>query len=137
MGTPDNQKFRHHWDKVIHKFSKVVERYPESPQAYKAVFTMDRLYEGMKGIYNHVKDLDQALRYYIIVSLDFSPGTLTDDAMFEAAKIYRDKKDFSSAASILKMIFEKYPNAHECHQGCQFFYQKIFYEDIDLYFLID
>ena len=107
MESPDKQKFRHHWDKVIHKFSKVVERYPESPQAYKAVFTMARLYEGLNGISKNVKDLDQALHYYKKVSHDFSPGTLTDDALFESAEIYRDKKDFSSAARILKTIFEK------------------------------
>ena len=124
MGSPDKQKFRHHWNKVIHKFSKVVERYPQSPQAYKAVFTMARLYKGLNGISRNVKDLDQALRYYKKVSHDFSPGTLTDDAMFESAKIYRDKKDFSSAASILKMIFEKYPNGDQAKEA-RLQYQKL------------
>jgi len=110
MGSPDKQKFRHHWDKVIHKFSQVVERYPKSPEAYKAVFTLARLYEGLNGISKNAKDLDQALHYYKKVSHDFSPGTLTDDALFESAEIYRDKKDFSSAARILKTIYERYPD---------------------------
>jgi len=109
MGSPDKQKFRHHWDKVIHKFSQVVERYPKSTEAYKAVFTVARLYEGLNKISKNAKDLDQALHYYKKVSHDFSPGTLTDDALFESAEIYRDKKDFSSAARILKTIYEKYP----------------------------
>ena len=124
MGSPDKQKFRHHWDKVIHKFSKVVERYPESPQAYKAVFTMARLYEGLNGISKNVKDLDQALHYYKKVSHDFSPGTLTDDALFESAEIYRDKKDFSSAARILKTIFEKYPDGDQTKKA-RLQYQKL------------
>ena len=123
MGSPDKQKFRHHWEKVIHKFSKVVERYPESPQAYKAVFTIARLYKGLNGISRNVKDLDQALHYYKKVSHDFSPGTLTDDALFESAEIYRGKKNFSSAASILKIIFEKYPDGDQAKKA-RLQYQK-------------
>ncbi len=124
MGSPDKQKFRHHWEKVIHKFSKVVERYPESPQAYKAVFTIARLYKGLNGISRNVKDLDQALHYYKKVSHDFSPGTLTDDALFESAEIYRGKKNFSSAASILKIIFEKYPDGDQAKKA-RLQYQKL------------
>jgi N-acetylmuramoyl-L-alanine amidase len=123
-GSPDKQKFRHHWENVIQKFEKVAERYPKSPQAYKAVFTMARLYQGLNGISKNAKDLDHALHYYKKVSLDFSKGTLTDDALFESAEIYRDKKDFSSAAGILKTIFEKYPNGDQAGKARQE-YQKL------------
>ena len=123
-GSPDKQQFRHHWEKVIQKFSKVVERYPKSPQAYKAVFTMARLYEGLNGVSKNSKDLGQALRYYKKVSSDFSKGTLTDDALFESAEIYRDKNDFSSAADILKSIFEKYPRGDQAKKA-RLEYQKL------------
>ena len=106
-GSPNKQQFRHYWEKVIQQFSKVVERHPKSPQAYKAVFTMASLYEGLNRVSKNSKDLGQALGYYEKVSSDFSKGTLTDDALFESAEIYRDKNDFSSAADILKSIFEK------------------------------
>lgn len=111
--SPDKQKFRHNWEKVIQKFSKVVKRHPKSPQAYKAVFTMARLYQGLNGISKNAKDLDQALHHYEKVSRDFSRGSLTDDALFESAEIYRDKKDFFSATRILKTIFEKYPEGDQ------------------------
>lgn len=123
-GSPDQQQFRHHWEKVIQQFSKVVERHPKSPQAYKAVFTMARLYQGLNGVSKNSKDLDQALRYYKKVSRDFSKGTLTDDALFESAEIYRDKKDFSSAAGILKTIFEKYPRGDQAKKA-RLEYQKL------------
>lgn len=111
--SPDKQKFRHHWEKVIQQFSKVVKRHPKSPQAYKAVFTMARLYQGLNGISKNAKDLDQALHHFEKVSRDFSRGSLTDDALFESAEIYRDKKDFSSATRIFKTIFEKYPEGDQ------------------------
>jgi N-acetylmuramoyl-L-alanine amidase len=117
--SPDKQKFRHHWERVIHNFSKVVERYPKSAQAYKAVFTIARLYEGLNGISKNRKDLDHALHYYKKVSHDFSPGTLTDDALFESAEIYKARKDFSSAADTLKTVFEKYPNGDQANKARQ------------------
>jgi N-acetylmuramoyl-L-alanine amidase len=123
-GSPDKQQFRHHWEKVIQQFSKVVDRHPKSPQAYKAVFTMARLYQGLNGVSKNSKDLDQALRYYKKVSRDFSKGTLTDDALFESAEIYLNKKDFSSAAGILKTIFEKYPSGDQAKKA-RLEYQKL------------
>ncbi len=122
--SPDKQQFRHHWEKVIQQFSKVVERHPKSPQAYKAVFTMARLYQGLNGVSKNSKDLDQALHYYKKVSRDYSKGTLTDDALFESAEIYLDKKDFSSAADILKTIFEKYPSGDQAKKA-RLEYQKL------------
>jgi len=124
MDSPDKKQFRHHWEKVIHKFSQVVERYPKSPQAYKAVFTLARLYEGLNQVSKNAKDLDQALHYYKKVSHDFSPGRLTDDALFDAAEIYRDKKDFSSASGIFKTIFEKYPGGDQAKKA-RLQYQKL------------
>jgi len=78
---------------------------------------MARLYEGLNRVSKNSKDLVQALRYYKKVSSDFSMGTLTDDALFESAEIYRDKNDFSSAADILKSIFEKYPRGDQAKKA--------------------
>jgi N-acetylmuramoyl-L-alanine amidase len=117
--SPDKQKFRHHWENVIQQFFKVVKRYPKSPQAYKAVFTMARLYEGLNGVSKNIKDLDQALHFYKQVSQNFPPGTLTDDALFESAEIYKARKDFSSATGILKTVFEQYPNGDQANKARQ------------------
>ena len=117
IDSADKKKFRHHWEKVINDFSKVAKRYPKSPQAYKAVFTMASLYEGLNKVSKNAKDLERALHYYKKVSKDFSSGTLTDDALFESAKIYRDTKDFSSAAGLFKTVFEKYPNGDQARKA--------------------
>ena len=129
-GSQDKQKFRHHWENTIRSFSKVVENYPKSPQAYKAIFTIAHLYEGLNGVSKNSRDLDQALHYYKKVSNDFSPGTLTDDALFGSAKIYQVKKDFSSAARVLKKIFEQYPNGDQAKKA------RLQYEKLASFLLI-
>ncbi len=122
--SSDKQQFRHHWENVIRKFSKVVQRYPKSPEAYKATFTIARLYQRLNRISKNSSDLDQALHYYKKVSRDFSPGTLTDDALFELAEILRVKKDFSSAAGVFKTIFIKYPKGDQAKEA-RLQYQKL------------
>lgn len=123
-GSADKQQFRHNWEKVIQQFSKVVDRHPKTQQAYKAVYTIARLYQGLSEVSKNSKDRDQALHYYKKVSRDFSKGTLTDDALFESAEIYLGKKDFSSAAGILKTIFEKYPDGDQANKA-RSKYQKL------------
>lgn len=115
--SPDKQQFRHHWENVIQKFSKVVQRYPKSSEAYKATFTMAKLYQRLNGVSKNSKDMDQALHFYKRVSHNFLPGTLTDDALFESAEIYRDRKDFSSATGIFKTIFEKFPKGDQARKA--------------------
>ena len=111
--APEKKKFRHNWERVILEFSKVVKRFPKSQHAYKAVFTMARLYEGLNSISKNSKDLDKALLYYKKVSADFNPGILTDDALFDSAEIYKRKKKNSAAARIFKIIIDKYPNGDQ------------------------
>ncbi len=123
-GSPEKQKLRHHWEYVINKFSTVLERHPKSPQAYKAVFTIASLYEGLNEISKNSKDLDQALHYYKKVSQDYSGGSLTDDALFEAGQIYKDTNNLLSAKEIFKTIFEKYPTGDQAKKA-RSEYQKL------------
>lgn len=124
MKSPEKQKFRHHWENVIRKFSKVMKTHPKSSEAYKAAFTAAKLYKGMNGVSKNSKDLDQALHYYKKVFRDFSSGRLTDDALFESAEIYRNKNELSSAAGIYKTIFEKYPKGDQAKKA-RLQYQKL------------
>ena len=129
--STNKQRYRHHWEKVIKKFSKVVESYPKSRQAYKATFTIARLYQGLNAVSKNIKDLDQALYYYKKVYLDFSGGTLTDDALFESAEIYLGKKDLSSALRALKIILKNYHDGDKVVKA-RLKYQKMVSADLKI-----
>ena len=49
MASDEKQKFRHHWMKTIKMFSKVIDRYPKSNEAYKAEYTTGKLFEDLKS----------------------------------------------------------------------------------------
>jgi N-acetylmuramoyl-L-alanine amidase len=111
--APEKQKFRHHWVKTINMFSKVVDRYPKSNEAYRAEFTIGKLYEGLNAVSKNSKDLDRAAQHYNNVSKKYSSANLSDDALFRVAEIHLLKRDFASASTTFKKIFEKYPQGDQ------------------------
>lgn len=113
--APEKQKFRHNWIKTIKLFSKVVYRYPKSNEAYRAEFTIGKLYDGLNAVSKNPKDLDLAVQYYNSVSEKYSPANLSDDALFRVAEIYFAKRDFASASTTFKKIFEKYPKGDKAN----------------------
>ncbi len=88
-------------------FSKVVDNYPKSNEAYKAEFTKGKLYEGLSAISKNPKDLEKATYHYNKVSTNFSSGNLSDDALFRIAEIYLIKRKLVSASEIFKKIVKK------------------------------
>ena len=111
--APEKQKFRHHWVKTIKMFSKVVDRYPKSNEAYRAEFTIGKLYEGLNAVSKNSKDLDRAAQHYNNVSEKYSSANLSDDALFRVAEIHLLKKRFAQASTTFEKIFKKYPQGDQ------------------------
>ena len=106
--SPEKQKLRHHWMKTIKMFSKVVDDFPKSNEAYRAEFTTGKLYEGLGAISKNPKDLEKAAYHYNKVYMNFASGNLSDDALFRIAEIYLVNRKLSPASEILKKIINKY-----------------------------
>jgi N-acetylmuramoyl-L-alanine amidase len=111
--APEKQKFRHHWVKTIKMFSKVVDRYPKSNEAYRAEFTIGKLYEGLNAVSKNSKDLDRAAQHYNNVSEKYSSANLSDDALFRVAEIHLLKRRFAQASTTFEKIFKKYPQGDQ------------------------
>ena len=111
--APEKQKFRHHWVKTIKMFSKVVDRYPKSNEAYRAEFTIGKLYEGLNVVSKNSKDLDRAAQHYNNVSEKYSSANLSDDALFRVAEIHLLKRRFAQASTTFEKIFKKYPQGDQ------------------------
>lgn len=119
MASDEKQKFRHHWMKTIKMFSRVVDRYPKSNEAYRAEYTTGKLFEGLNAVSKNAKDLDQAVHHYNNVSANYAPANLTDDALFRIAEIYLARRNFVSASESFKKIADKYPEGDQAKKARQ------------------
>ncbi len=104
-------RYRRYWIRVINRFRRVYLRYPESPEAPKALIWTARLYRNLYGYSHNRHDLEEALKRYRMLWEHYPRSPLADDALFEAAQIYRDLlKDPVTARRLETLILERYPS---------------------------
>ncbi|MFQ5449165.1 MAG: N-acetylmuramoyl-L-alanine amidase [Nitrospinaceae bacterium] len=104
---------RDQWAKVINRFMAVYETYPTSPQAYKALFTVARLFDKLYPISHFSQDRERALHFYYKVTSEFRDGRLTDDALFYQGEIFLGQKNYDFAMSAFEHIVRVYPQGDQ------------------------
>ena len=118
--SKENRAYRHQWLACINKFITVYERYPKSPQAYNALFTVARLFHQLYGVAKNSADRDKAGHFYYKVISEFKDGRLTDDALLYQGKIFFDIKDYSAAISSFEKILLEYPQGDQALKAKKF-----------------
>ncbi len=109
----EKQDNRNEWLSCIEQFKNVYETYPRTPEGYKAVYTLARLYHHL---YRHMgvsEDSEEALRYYQKTVSEYTYRKLDDDALFYEGEIYLEKKKLDLAVLAFKTIVEKYPDGDQ------------------------
>ena len=117
MPSAEKKKYRHHWMKTIKLFSKVVDLYPKSNEAYRAEFTTGKLFEGLNAVSKNSKDLDRAVHHYHKVLENYPSGNLSDDALFRLAEIYLKKRSLVSASETFKKIIDRFPEGDQANKA--------------------
>ena len=88
---------RKNWLAVIDKFEKVLKKYPQTPEASKATFTIGRLYHRLGEALGNSADLEAASQRYRNLVEKFPPSRLSDDALIFLADIYLKQENYSGA----------------------------------------
>ena len=117
MTSAEKKQYRHHWMKTIKLFSKVVDSYPKSNEAYRAEFTTGKLFEGLNAVSRNSKDLNQAVYHYNKVLANYPSGNLSDDALFRVAEINMKRRSLASASATFKKIFDEYPKGDQANKA--------------------
>lgn len=104
---------RDQWMNAIAKFRTVREKFPRSHEAYKAQFTVARLYHRLYFKSKNKHDLEEALLNYRKVVADFSDDQLADDALYHEGRIYLEKKDYPAAMDAFQSILQNFPEGDQ------------------------
>ncbi|QJA06128.1 AMIN domain-containing protein [Thermosulfurimonas marina] len=117
--SPKRQRYRRYWVRVINRFRRVYLRYPESPEAPKALIWTARLYRNLYGYSHRVSDLKEALRRYRLLWEHYPRSPLADDALAEAAGVLRDLlKEPGQAQRLLEILCQRYPHGDQARKFC-------------------
>ncbi|CCQ91986.1 putative N-acetylmuramoyl-L-alanine amidase [Nitrospina gracilis 3/211] len=100
---------RDDWVSVIRLFEKVLVTYPQTELAYKAAFTVGRLYQKLGKKLDSESDLREAGRYYSLLLKEYPEGHLNDDSLFHLADLDMYRKDYQGARERLQSLLKMYP----------------------------
>ena len=80
--SAEKKKYRHHWLRCIEGYEKVYSTFSGSDQAAWALYHAAGLYSGLYRYSGRSKDLDEAVRLYRRITLNFKEHRLSDDAHY-------------------------------------------------------
>ncbi len=103
------KKYRSYWLRCIEEFQAVYSKYPESPRADDALFTVAKLYFDLYS-YSFLKsDLQKALTSFQSLVVKYPSSRLADDAQFKIGEIHLRRKEFSKAYQAFQKVVDQFP----------------------------
>jgi N-acetylmuramoyl-L-alanine amidase len=109
LNSERKQKFHHSWERVIGKFSEIVDKYPECSKAPDSLFNMGTLYSKLYRKSWLKWDLKAALDTFRELAKEYPKSSLTDDALLNAAEILEELGDKGEAYLLYSSITSRYP----------------------------
>jgi N-acetylmuramoyl-L-alanine amidase len=91
--SPKKMKYRSNWEKCMRLYEGLAKKYPDSDQAAWAFYQTGRMYKDMFKISKKASDLDQALKYFRLLSDHHKNHRLADDGLFWSGEILRIHKN--------------------------------------------
>ncbi len=113
VNAHDKRPTRDDWLFCIGKFNGMDTAFPASQEAYKAEYTVARIYHQIAKEFGHAEDLDAAVQYYQKVVDNQGFKYLGDDALYHQGEIHLERKNLASANEVFKTILEKYPEGDQ------------------------
>ena len=102
---------RNYWMECAGKFIEVYDKYPQSPEAYKSLYTVARLFDRLFAIRQLPEDRDRAMHFYYKVVSEYPDGRFTDDAMYYQGELALSRNDKRGALSHFKRVAQHYQNS--------------------------
>ncbi len=107
--SAEKMSHRDQWLNTVDNFLEVYQSDPKSYPAYKAIYTVGKLYEGLYKVSKNSKDLNMALGYYGKLIQEFDREQLKDDALYRRGEIYFHKKHYALAEKEFEKIIRYFP----------------------------
>ncbi len=111
--SPSKIRNRQQWIRVINQFLNVLKFYPDSTEAYKATFTIARLFQKMGQELKKKEDFRSAQAYYQKLLEGNRKGSLHDDSLFHLAEVFLIQGQHGLAQNSFQTIINKYPKGDQ------------------------
>jgi len=108
--SPEKEKFRSQWERVIHGFLMVADRYPKSGLADDALYQAGMVTLKLRQISRSSRDTESSLQIFERLSKTYPDSRYADDAQYMIGEIYRTIKNAPEKAyTAYAEIPERFP----------------------------
>ncbi len=112
------QRQRSNWEKIIRRFERYVQQYPEAADAEKALFLKARTWDGLSSASGGQEDAREAIGQYLEMVDRFPHSRLADDALFSAGQIAEHRlKDLTAAYRYYRWLIDQLPQGDMVKQA--------------------
>jgi N-acetylmuramoyl-L-alanine amidase len=116
--SPQKQKLRSEWEKVLKQFARVYERAPTGPRAAEALFMSGRTLAGLYRFSQSKDDAWQAVAMFDRVAAELPASSLADDALMLAAGLLEQSLGAQEEAYLrYRQVVETFPRGDKAPQA--------------------
>lgn len=109
------------WGRCIQQFEQVVEKYPGTLQAQRALFSVGRLSQEKYELDAKPEDLERALQFYNRFLKEYPNDSMADDALYRIAMLRFEKQgDRPRTLRALGALLERYPNSDTAQPALEY-----------------
>lgn len=113
------------WDRCLHLFQVVVDKFPASSEAPKAFFSVARLTHEKYFLTQSSSELSSALKLYNEFLKAYPKNSMADDALYRIGLLrYEAQGDKAKALKAFRTLIDRYPYSDMAVEAAQYL-QKI------------
>jgi N-acetylmuramoyl-L-alanine amidase len=102
---------RSYWMECANKFLEVYDKFPQSSEAYKSIYTVARLFDRLFAISQQAEDRGRAMHFYYKLVSEYPDGRFTDDAMYYQGELALTRNDKRGALGHFNRVAQHYQNS--------------------------
>ncbi len=108
--SEQRKKKRIYWERCIHRFERIYDKFPKSNRADDALFMVGKLYEELSHYSGLSSDLNLAISPYQRLTTYYPASRYADDAQYRIGVIHQSNRDFERAYLSFSKVVERFPS---------------------------
>ncbi|MBW1973178.1 MAG: N-acetylmuramoyl-L-alanine amidase [Deltaproteobacteria bacterium] len=122
--SPQKRKYRVNWIKVIKRYKKVSDLFPQSKKADLSLYRVGELYRRVYNLFKKSSDLENAIIAYQRLISQYPLSPYFDEALYSLGEIFYEQRDITRSKRYFEEVINN-SNKRDIVKKAEIFLKKI------------
>ena len=122
--SPQKRKYRVNWIKVIKRYKKVSDLFPQSKKADLSLYRVGELYRRVYNLFRKSSDLENAIIAYQRLISQYPLSPYFDEALYSLGEIFYEQRDITRSKRYFEEVINN-SNKRDIVKKAEIFLKKI------------